>query len=80
MCKDIGTKEILDICELMIKNNIATIELDKKVNIKAITDGEKILFERYLQQNNITICIPDIMYTISQIEIWRENGIKIYRS
>lgn len=80
MCKNIGTKEILDICEFMIKNNIATIELDKKVNIKAMTDGEKILFERYLQQNNITICIPDIMYTISPIEVWRENGIKIYRS
>lgn len=80
MCKNIGTKEILDICEFMIKNNIATIWLDKKVNIKAMTDGEKILFERYLQQNNITICIPDIMYTISPIEAWRENGIKIYRS
>ena len=80
MCKNIGTKEILGICEFMIKNNIATIELDKKVNIKAMTDGEKILFERYLQQNNITICIPDIMYTISPIEAWRENGIKIYRS
>lgn len=80
MCKDIGTKEILDICEFMIKNNIATIELDKKVNIKAMTDGEKILFERYLQQNNITICIPDIMYTMSTLEVWKENGIKIYRS
>lgn len=80
MCKDIGTKEILDICEFMIKNNIATIELDKKVNIKAMTDGEEILFEKYLRQNNITICIPDIMYTISPIEIWKENGIKIYRS
>ena len=80
MCKDIDAKEILDICEFMIKNNIATIELDKNVNLKAMTDGEKILFERYLQQNNITICIPDIMYTISPIEIWRENGIKIYRS
>lgn len=80
MYKNIGTKEILDICEFMIKNNIATIELDKKVNIKEITDGEKILFERYLQQNNITICIPDIMYTMSPIETWRENGIKIYRS
>ena len=80
MCKNIDTKEILDICEFMIKNNIATIELDKNVNLNAMTDGEKILFERYLQQNNITICIPDIMYTISPIEIWRENGIKIYRS
>lgn len=80
MCKNIGTKEILDICELMIKNNIVAIELDKKVNIKAMTDGEKILFERYLQQNNITICIPDIMYTMSTLEAWRENGIKIYRS
>lgn len=80
MYKNIGTKEILDICELMIKNNIVAIELDKKVNIKAMTDGEKILFERYLQQNNITICIPDIMYTMSTIETWRENGIKIYRS
>lgn len=80
MCKNIGTKEILDICEFMIKNNIATIELDKKVNIKAMTDGEKILFERYLQQNNITICIPDIMYTMSTLEVWKENGIKIYRS
>lgn len=80
MCKNIGTKEILDICEFMIKNNIATIEIDKKVNIKAMTDGEKILFERYLRQNNITICIPDIMYTMSPIEVWRENGIKIYRN
>lgn len=80
MCKNIDTKEILDICEFMIKNNIATIELDKKVNIKAMTDGEKILFERYLQQNNITICIPDIMYTMSTLEVWKENGIKIYRS
>lgn len=80
MCKDIGTKEILDICEFMIKNNIATIELDKKVNIKVMTDGEKILFERYLQQNNITIRIPDTMYTMSTLEVWKENGIKIYRS
>lgn len=80
MCKDIDTKEILDICEFMIKHNIPTIELDKNVNIKAMTDGEKILFERYLQQNNITICIPDIMYTMSTLEVWKENGIKIYRS
>lgn len=80
MCKNIGTKEILDICEFMIKNNIATIELDKNVNLNAMTDGEKILFERYLQQNNITICIPDIMYTMSTLEVCRENGIKIYRS
>lgn len=80
MCKNIGTKEILDICEFMIKNNIATIELDKKVNLNAMTGGEKILFERYLQQNNITICIPDIMYTMSTLEVWKENGIKIYRS
>lgn len=80
MCKNIGTKEILDIYEFMIKNNIATIELDKNVNLNAMTDGEKILFERYLQQNNITICIPDIMYTMSTLEVWKENGIKIYRS
>lgn len=80
MCKDIDAKEILDICEFMIKNNIATIELDKNVNLNAMTDGEKTLFERYLQQNNITICIPDIMYSMSTLEVWKENGVKIYRS
>lgn len=80
MYKDIGTKEVLDICEFMIKNNISTIELDKNVNLKSMTDGEKILFERYLQQNDITICIPSIMYSVHPIEVWRENGIKIYRN
>lgn len=72
-------KELLEIFKFMIDKNIRVIELDEKVNLKITTHSERAFLEAICKQNNISICVPDIMYSMHTRDVWREQRIKIYR-